>query len=81
MPPELETVEPQKHTKREKDSVTLFCPVKYIQDSTTPTEILWYKDGRPIDGNSGTNIKVNKINVNSLSLQKFPYCFTGYRIV
>lgn len=56
-------MEPQKYTKREKDSITLFCPVKYDEDSTSPTEILWYKDSRPIDGLTVPNIKVSEIVV------------------
>ncbi|CAG9531888.1 unnamed protein product [Cercopithifilaria johnstoni] len=58
VPPQLETMEPQKYTKREKDTITLYCPVKHDEDSTTPTEILWYKDGRPIDGLAVPNIKI-----------------------
>ncbi|VDM12701.1 unnamed protein product [Wuchereria bancrofti] len=59
VPPELETVHSQKHIKREKDSITLVCPVKYDKYSTTATEILWYKDGRPIDRFTVSNIKVS----------------------
>ncbi|VDN03059.1 unnamed protein product [Thelazia callipaeda] len=58
VPPVMEIIEPQMHTKREKDTITLFCPVKHMRGSTTPTEILWYKDGRPIDGNSLPNIEI-----------------------
>ncbi|VIO88235.1 Uncharacterized protein BM_BM11652 [Brugia malayi] len=58
VPPELETVQSQKYIKREKDSITLVCPVKYDKYSTTPTEILWYKDGRPIDRFTVSNIKI-----------------------
>ncbi|KAM3729101.1 Hemicentin-2 [Dirofilaria immitis] len=59
VPPELETVEPQTYRVREKESITLFCPVKYDDDSTTTlAEILWYKDGRPIDGFAASNIKI-----------------------
>lgn len=55
-------MEPQQYRKREKDSVTLFCPVKQDDSTVTPIEILWYKDGRPIDAHTVANIKVRQIS-------------------
>lgn len=58
VPPQMETTELQKFTRREDDSLTLWCPVKQSTDSTTITEIFWYKDGRPIDSSSAHNLRV-----------------------
>ncbi|KAL3989826.1 Immunoglobulin I-set domain family protein [Acanthocheilonema viteae] len=72
VPPKLETVESQKYTKREKDSMTLYCPIKHDEQSTTPTEILWYKDGRPIDGVTVPKIKITskgqRLHITRMSL-------------
>uniref|UniRef100_A0A915Q230 Ig-like domain-containing protein n=1 Tax=Setaria digitata TaxID=48799 RepID=A0A915Q230_9BILA len=58
VPPQLEVVVPEKHTKRERSSITLLCPVKQVENLAGSMEILWYKDGRPIDGNTAPNIKI-----------------------
>uniref|UniRef100_A0A0R3RPN9 Ig-like domain-containing protein n=1 Tax=Elaeophora elaphi TaxID=1147741 RepID=A0A0R3RPN9_9BILA len=63
VPPKLETVESQHYARREKESISLYCPIKYDDDSPTSIEILWYKDGRPVDGLAVPNIKVSQIVV------------------
>uniref|UniRef100_A0A915CWM9 Uncharacterized protein n=1 Tax=Ditylenchus dipsaci TaxID=166011 RepID=A0A915CWM9_9BILA len=47
-PPQMETTEPQKLTKREGDLLTLVCPVKN-EDVEVDSElrVTWTKDGRP----------------------------------
>ncbi|VDK53323.1 unnamed protein product [Anisakis simplex] len=44
VPPQMETTELQRFTKREQDTLTLWCPVKNPPDSAAMTEIFWYKD-------------------------------------
>ncbi|VDM44481.1 unnamed protein product [Toxocara canis] len=59
VPPQMETTEVQKFTRREDDSLTLWCPVRHVPDSTAATEIFWYKDGRPIDSSGTQNVKLS----------------------
>ncbi|VDK82636.1 unnamed protein product [Litomosoides sigmodontis] len=58
VPPQFEVVKSKKMTKHEKESVTLYCPIRDDKQSTTSTEILWYKDDRPIDAFTVPNIKI-----------------------
>uniref|UniRef100_A0A915CWE7 Ig-like domain-containing protein n=1 Tax=Ditylenchus dipsaci TaxID=166011 RepID=A0A915CWE7_9BILA len=58
-PPQMETTEPQKLTKREGDLLTLVCPVKN-EDVEVDSElrVTWTKDGRPLEPTDSLNYEI-----------------------